>query len=199
VFERGRLADTSGVVWLDEFGLDSVDRQRYEPSRWLYLRRALKGVRIQPTDVFADIGSGMGRVVFQAARYPFARVIGVEIAEELTKVARENIEHNTDRLRARKVEFVAADAAEYEVPDDLTYAYFHNPFSGETFRRVIGHIVESLDRAPRRFTLIYVNPVEEAYVLQTGRFDRRRLSKGIRRDLPMRWVAIYEAVLPRER
>ena len=40
----------------------------------------LRGCSITREDVFADIGSGQGRMVYMAARsYPFGRVIGVEI------------------------------------------------------------------------------------------------------------------------
>ena len=46
---------------------------------------------IRPDDVFIDLGSGMGRMVLEAARYPFKRVIGVELVEQLHDLARANL------------------------------------------------------------------------------------------------------------
>ena len=93
VFERG-LADTGGTVEVEELGLEDPDHKRYEASSWTWVRRALRRCQVRPTDVFVDFGSGKGRVVWQAAQYPFARVVGVEISAQLNAVARRNIEGN---------------------------------------------------------------------------------------------------------
>lgn len=103
------------------------------------------------SDVFVDFGSGKGRIVYQAARYPLKRVIGVEISEKLNEIASANIEQNRSRLRCQDVELVTCDAADYGIPDDMTIAYFIYPFAGETFRHVIENIVDSLVRNPRQF------------------------------------------------
>jgi SAM-dependent methyltransferase len=172
-----------------ERGLETAGRQiepehfhsewtHYGPSGWFYLRRALKKREIGPTDAFVDFGSGKGRVVFQAARYPFARVIGVEISERLNEVARRNIERNRDRLICQDVTLVTADAASFEVPDDVTVAYFYHPFGGATFERVIANIVASLDRRPRRLKLIYACPGQEDSIARTNRFRLVRRSRG---------------------
>jgi hypothetical protein len=191
VFERG-LEDTGEVVGLEEFGLDDPERVRYEASGWTYLRRALRRCEVGPTDVLVDFGSGKGRVVWQAAHYPFARVVGVEISPQLTHVARRNIEDNLDRLTCRNVELVTADATEWEVPDDMTFAYFYSPFEGQIFRQVIGLIIESIDRSPRRLTLIYANPVMDEELRATGRFELLHVLKGIRPDVNMgNWVNVY--------
>src|SRR5919112_3307195 len=107
VFERGDFVDTAPRVQLQELGLKTEERHRYQASPWLVLPRALRVRDVRPMDVFVEYGCGKGRVVYQAAqRYPFRRVIGVDIAPELTDVARINIERNRDRLRCRDVEIV---------------------------------------------------------------------------------------------
>ncbi|MEK6252814.1 MAG: class I SAM-dependent methyltransferase [Actinomycetota bacterium] len=112
------------------------------------MRRALRRCEVRPTDVFVDFGSGKGRVVWQAAQYPFARVVGVEISPQLNAVARRNIEVNLDRLICHNVELITADAADFEVPDDMTFAYFYSPFEGKVFQGVIRRIIESVDSQP---------------------------------------------------
>jgi hypothetical protein len=190
LFERG--LETSGRQYeLEHF---HSERTGYEPSGWLYLRRALRKRDVKPTDVFIDFGSGKGRVVFQAARYPFARVVGVEISEALNEVARRNVERNRHRLVCQNVVLVTTDAAGFEVPDDMTVAYFFYPFSGSTFERVLENIVASLDRRPRRVTLIYACPGEEASIARTGRFRLARRSQGALRSYVPRRISVYESL-----
>jgi hypothetical protein len=183
IFERG--VDTAEPeVELDHF---HPDRTHYLPSGWRDLRRALPRGAVGPTDVFADFGSGKGRIVYEAAKYPFARVIGVEISAKLNEVARRNIERNRHKLVCRDVELVTSDAADFEVPDDLTIVYLYHPFGGETFEKVMGNIIRSLNRNPRRLTLIYQLPLNEDRILATGRFEL--IGTPVRR--PERRIAIY--------
>jgi hypothetical protein len=184
IFERG-IDTAEPQVELDHF---HPDRTHYLPSGWLDLRRTLPRWAVQPTDVFADFGSGKGRMVYEAAKYPFARVIGVEISANLNAIARRNIERNAEKLVCTNIELITIDAAEFEVPDDLTVAYFYHPFGGDTFETVIGNIIESLDRNPRRLTLIYQLPLNEDCIIATGRFELVRIPVGRTRD---RQVAIY--------
>jgi SAM-dependent methyltransferase len=193
IFARGQL-DTGRRIGLDELGIDAPDRGEYAPSGWLFARRMLRGCPITRDDVFVDIGSGQGRMVYMAARnYPFGRVIGVEIAPELNAVARENIDRGRPNLRCQNVEFVTIDATQWEVPDDLTYIYMFNPFGGEIFRQVLGNISRSLDRRPRRLRLFYANPVHADEVVATGHFDHVRTTRGLRRDIPLYRIDIFES------
>lgn len=183
-------------------GLDTIGRRtelehfhseynRYEPSAWWYFRSAIKRRRIKSDDVFVDFGSGLGRVLYQAARLPFRRVVGVEVSSALADESRVKLEQVRDRLRCQDVEVVAADAAEFAVPDDMTYAYFYHPFGGRTFR-VLTNIIESMDRRPRKLRLVYVCPAMEDVILATGRFRLERRIKGGWRDKEIRWrICVY--------
>jgi hypothetical protein len=189
IFERG-IDTAQPEVELDHF---HPDRTHYLPSGWLDLRRALPRRSVRPTDVFVDFGSGKGRIVCEAAKYPFARVIGVEISAKLNEVARRNIQQNRRKLACRDIELVTSDASEFEVPDDVTVAYFFHPFGGETFKAVLANIVESLDRNPRRLTLIYQLPLDENLILETGRFELARTPVG---RLHSRRIAVYFSTPP---
>jgi len=132
-------------------------------------------------DVFVDYGSGMGRVVYQAAaQYPFKRVIGVELSEELNAIARENIDRNRPRLRCQAVELLTSDALGFEVPPDVSIAFFFNPFTGELFASVIDRLLASYDRHPRRLRIIYRNPLEHERLIATGRVRPVRRVRGWR-------------------
>ncbi len=172
---------TEGTIDLRTVGCEAQDRVHYMPSGWTTLPRILPRREVGPDDVFVDFGSGLGRVVFQAARYyPFKAVIGVEVSEQLQAAARANIDGNRAKLRAGDVELVTCDAAAYRVPDDVTVAYFFNPFTGPVFTQVIANLVESFDRRPRRLRVIYRNPAEHEFLLSTGRVRLVRRLPGLR-------------------
>lgn len=192
-FERGPF-DTAIRVPLDELGLGDPDREAYEPSGWLFLRRALPPREVRPEDVFLDYGSGLGRVVYLAARdYRFGRVIGVDISDELNSRARHNIDRNRRRLRCHNVQFVTADALTYRIPDDVTVVYMFNPFGGDVFRAAVDAILSSLDRAPRSIRFVYTNPMMEDYLAGRGRFELVRRVPIRRRRTPFKrpYISVY--------
>ena len=181
LLERRHGIETLGVIELEELGLAGPGRQRYRPTEWTTLRRILRHREVGREDVFIDFGSGLGRVVYQAAlKYPFKRVIGVELSEQLNDVARRNLARNQERLRCRSVELVAGDVLDYDIPDDVTVAFFANPFQGPIFATVIERLLVSFDSHPRTLRLIYRNPVEHAHLMSTGRFRPVRRLRGMR-------------------
>jgi SAM-dependent methyltransferase len=131
--------------------------------------------------VFLDLGSGQGRVVFQAARfYPFRRVVGVELVADLHARAAANIAGNRGRLRCRDVQLVCSDVLDFRIPDDVTVVHLYNPFTGNTFATVIDRLLASVDRRPRRLRIVYANPVEHEQLMATGRVRLARRVHGLR-------------------
>jgi SAM-dependent methyltransferase/uncharacterized membrane protein YphA (DoxX/SURF4 family) len=169
------------------------DLTPYEPSSWLPLRWGLRHIHPGSDDVLVDFGCGKGRVVCEAARRPFARVIGVEISQRLLDAARENVERSRPRFKCHDVELVRADATEWEIPDDMTVAYLYHPFAGEVFQRVIDNILQSIQRNPRKVRLVYVGPVLEQEVMATGYFRlvARRQARGSQMQV-FNSVALFE-------
>jgi predicted RNA methylase len=169
------------------------DRLWYVPSGWTFLRRALKPSEVSRDDVFVEFGCGKGRVVCQAMHYPFRRVVGLEISQQLSEIARTNVERCRASHPPTDVEIITADATSFRVPDDMTVAYFFNPFVGETFTKVIDNIISSLDRHHRRLRLIYAIPLMEDYILATGRFRLVRSRRFVDEQVWQR-IAVYESV-----
>lgn len=178
--ERRAGITTTGSITPEELGFSGENRVHYQASPWFALRRILRRADVGPGDVLVEFGSGMGRVLYQAAqRYPLRRIEGVEISPELTAIALGNIERNRPKLRCQEIRLVTSDVLDYEIPDDVTLAYFFNPFKGPIFADVIDRLVASVARNPRRLRLIYVNPVEEHAVFAAG-FRVVRRSPGLR-------------------
>jgi hypothetical protein len=131
------------------------------PSWYLVMRESLADGSIDWRDeVFIDYGSGLGRALLFASTLPFRRIIGVELSKMLCEKAQENLQHYYRKAGKTAPEFlvIAADASEFDLPDDVTVIYFFNPFRAELLRVVVGKIEESLQRAPRKCIVIYVNP-----------------------------------------
>ncbi|MEQ4721109.1 methyltransferase domain-containing protein [Nonomuraea sp. B19D2] len=174
LYERRYGVRTAERVDLADIGLDGEDRVYYAALNWRALRKALPTSEVGERDVFVDFGSGMGRVIVQASQYPFKRVIGVELSEELTDIAKENVRNMRVRRKCGEIELIASDVLDYDIPDDVTVAFFNNPFRGKIFSEVIDRLVASVDRAPRPVRMIYGNPLEEPYLMSTGRFRHLR-------------------------
>jgi len=110
------------------------------------------------TRVFYDIGCGKGRPLCVMARYPFVKVVGVELRQELCTIA----ENNARNLRGRvaPIEVRCEDAAASDISDGDIF-FFFNPFGPPTFKHVLAAIERSLEVRPRKLTLIYYNAVFE--------------------------------------
>jgi SAM-dependent methyltransferase len=185
--------EAAEIVWLKDLGLAWPGRNSYSPSSWGALRRILPASEIRPDDVFIDVGCGMGRVAFEAARYPFRRVLGIDIAPGLVEAANAVIDKNRHKLRCQDVELAVADAATYRIPDDVTVAYVANPVEGELFEALLARLIESVDRNPRRVRLIYVDPTEAARLDTDQRIvPIRNWRRGFRRWEPPDYMRLYE-------
>jgi SAM-dependent methyltransferase len=145
-------------------------RKPYAPTPWRLLSRLLRRDEVNDTDVFVDFGCGSGRVMLEAAeRYPFRRLVGVEIVPELAEAARALLRANERRLAGRRWEIVTADVLDFEVPDDVTIAYFFDPFTGPVFEGVLAKLEASVDRHPRRIRIVYLVPTEVASLERSDR------------------------------
>lgn len=191
LFERS--GETSEAVRLDDLGLGLEGYHDYEPSGWRSFKRAMRGVKVSASDTFLDIGCGKGRVVEQAARRPFKRVLGVELSPELAARARRLAESERGRWRCGSVEIFAADITTWQVPDDVTVIYVYNALSGDPLVAMLDRIAASAGRAPRRMLMLYVNPLSESTVIEHPRFELRE-RRGRRRwaVTDPRRVSIFE-------
>jgi SAM-dependent methyltransferase len=161
---------TAGQASLPEHSRDG--RVRYVPTPWHVLPRALRYIGVSHRDTFIDFGCGKGRVVHQAARRPFRRVIGVEVSPTLAEIARTALAARAHQHRCPDVDIVIADVEQFVVPDDLTIGYLFQPFGDNTLAMLLQGIAESIDRNPRRVQMIYLWPTASARstILATERF-----------------------------
>ena len=137
-----------------ELGLSADRSHDYRHSGGIHLENVLNGLNITREDAIVDFGSGKGGALITFAKYPFAKITGVELLPELAAIA----EQNFKILKISNVTMVVSDAAEFTDLDDYTYFYFYSPFPRNVMAAVLHNIQSSLLEKPRGVHLIYCNP-----------------------------------------
>lgn len=109
---------------------------------------------------FVDYGSGLGKALLLAARYPFRRITGVEFSAELHETAEHNIaKWFLPRQRCKSVRCVLADASEWSLPEGDCLLYFFNPFREALLRKVLHRIViEAARKHGDTIYIVYIHP-----------------------------------------
>jgi len=139
-FDAKNGTDTGGAHPLWKLRIASTNARfgrKYQATGEAELVEALDFLRIQPSSfTFVDLGCGKGRTLLVASRLGFKRVIGVEFANELVLVARENIR----KQGINGATVVEGDAADFCFPDGNLVLYLYNPFSHDVMRKVISNL-----------------------------------------------------------
>jgi SAM-dependent methyltransferase len=163
-FDKWNGLETAAVIPRDL----NLDRPAiatdYLPVRPRILLRALSSLTIDYAKyVFIDVGSGKGRGVFFASRFPFHKLIGVEISKELHEKAQENASvWHVDT--PRRVHFVWTDVGDFEFPDQPLVLFLFHPFGPDMMRVMLDRIRRSGEKCPREVIMIYVNPEYESVI-----------------------------------
>lgn len=176
---RGDAAVLRYELWNKYKGVDfehvSLDDLQLSPERAHFhsssggpvLARLMRQVGVPPGSVAIDLGSGKGGAALTLCRSGFSEVIGVELSPSLVDTARRNAE----RLGRRNVRFVVADAGTFDDYDRATHIYMYNPFPCPVMAQVMEQVGGSLQRRPRRLTIVYRNPLCHATVMASSLFD----------------------------
>jgi SAM-dependent methyltransferase len=130
------------------------------------LTRTIEALDIAPERfTFVDLGSGKGRALLVASRFPFRKIIGVEFIPELSAVASANVaKFSPPWRRCQEIETINGDATEFEYPAGPLVIYLYNPFLPPVLKRCLKHLAKSLEREPREVYLVYVNPAFQKLV-----------------------------------
>ena len=71
------------------------------------------------------------------------------------------------------------DAFYFEIPDDADCIFMFNPFDEIIMSGVLENIEMSLERAPRKITILYANPLQKHLFFEHGyqqTFHRKKLT-----------------------
>lgn len=173
-FDRRFRVATAGVVTPQQLHY-TADQQQHaveycSTSNYRFGRLLSKLPIDHSMFTFVDLGSGKGRVLLMASEFPFQRVIGVELSEQLHSVAEQNIRTFCGQRRCPVVESICCDATQFQFPSDPLVLYLFNPFSQTILSRVVDNLTASLTEAPRRVIVIYYNPLHAGVFEESERF-----------------------------
>jgi hypothetical protein len=85
--------------------------------------------------------------------------VGVELIEELHRVAEENIaKYRNPAQRCLQIESVCADAREYDFPHEPLVVYLFNPLPEPALLEVLERLEKSMAETPRPIWIAYHNP-----------------------------------------
>ena len=150
----------------EELGIDKERGNQYQPTT-RGLRRVLKKLPVGPEDAIIDIGCGKGKAMYLMSSFPFGRIDGFDLSEDLCAIARQNLK----RLKMEKSRVYCGDAVTFDQYDAYNYFYIFNSFPEAVFQKMLAHIQKSLECKPRKVYFIYLNPVYHDCLIKSGTFS----------------------------
>lgn len=153
-------ADFSEWMSQEEAGFSEGKGNQYQPSTDA-LVKVLKRFPVSEKDAILDMGCGKGKAMYLMSRFPFGKISGYDLSEELVHIANQNFQ----KLGLSRCRAVQADAAAFGDYDAYNYFYIFNAFPQEVFERMMNRVLESLKRRPRNCYFIYLHPVCHEYMV----------------------------------
>ena len=162
VFDSKYGVDTATDVLLDEYDVPEEATRGagyYQAIHEGVLRTIISNlVPDTPAFDFIDIGSGKGKALLVASKFPFRRVLGVELSPRLHAVAAANIQAFTASAEAVCEDLSSAciDARELSGLGDKTLLFVFNPFEEGPMQDFVKRLeTEAKDRT---VFVAYLNP-----------------------------------------
>jgi hypothetical protein len=168
-FDIAHGTDTSGLIRGEDLPIGHHNRlwntayYGISPALLLHLINTLDIDHQRFT--FLDLGSGKGRALLLASRFPFRRIIGIELSPQLSTIATANIaSFSAPWQLCRNIEAYTGDATAIDYPAGPLVLYLYNPFLAPVLKRCLRNLAQSLAKEPREIQLIYINPAPERFI-----------------------------------
>ncbi|MDO4261464.1 MAG: class I SAM-dependent methyltransferase [Eubacteriales bacterium] len=152
--------DFSGWMSQEEAGFTEREGNKYQPASDK-LVKVLEHFPVKVEDSILDIGCGKGKAMYLMSRLPFGTIRGYDLSGRLVDIANDNFH----RLGVGQCHAFQANAMEFDGYDDFNYFFIFNSFPQEVFEVMMGRLVESLKRKPRKCVFIYLHPVCHQYIV----------------------------------
>jgi hypothetical protein len=147
-FDEQYGTDTSGFIPLSAFTISSpswIHGVRYAPTSPQRFEASLMSLGLDRERfkefTFVDVGSGKGATLLYAADLDFKAIYGVELVEDLHRIAEKNLALYKKAHIARSV---CADASTFQMPSPPLIVFANYPFSSqELMDNVLRNISDS--------------------------------------------------------
>jgi predicted RNA methylase len=135
----------------------------YAPAVYADIFAGLRAAGAGEDDIFADLGSGLGRAVFAASHLGVKQAIGVEYERVLHDAANDN--RGSFRGNRAATHFVHGDARNQDLAN-VTLLFLFHPFGAPILQAVIDNLRAAIRARPLR--VVYHNPVCEDVLRASG-------------------------------
>ena len=109
---------------------------------------------------FLDIGSGKGTALLVASEFPFQKIVGIEFAKNLHRIALNNIKNYKNQTqKGENIEMLLEDAVNYIFPSERLIIYFFNPFDETIMTRVLANIERRFMAHHHEIIILYCRPI----------------------------------------
>lgn len=169
-----RVDTTRSNVRLGTRLREIVAERQYQPCDPGLFREAVGALAIDYRQfAFVDLGSGKGRALLLAAEFPFRRIQGVELLPELHSIAVQNARQFRAGAERQRIELRCGDARGFAYPSGPLLVFLFDPFPGHVLETVIANLGKAVRHEPRPLLLVYLNPISEHVLSNSGWLCRR--------------------------
>lgn len=154
-FEKKYGVDFGGLIKNGrKLGIKKGEGNGYEPC--YDMTHLLSKLNITEEDSFLDIGCGKGWAMYKFSQFPFSKIVGIELNEELINIAKQNL--SKLKPEDKRFVFLHQNALDFNDYDDFNYIFMYNTFPLEVFTNFYNKLKQSIERKNRKVYFIYHNP-----------------------------------------
>lgn len=180
-WEKINGLDFLTTVYSKDIGFDPDIIYNSEPTDRKYLKKVLNQLKIIASDSIIDIGCGKGNAMLIMSKFLFYQVDGIEISSILGEIALNNFKN----LKIKSKVFIT-DVINFKNYDSYNYFYLNNPFNSLTMKVMLVNLIDSINRNPRKVTIIYYCPGCHKDIIDTQYFFK--ISGYRYKNLSPMWV-----------
>lgn len=165
----------------------------YVPTTASVIYRILRSLPLQSNKfTFVDMGSGKGRALLVASEFPFTKIVGIELSDQLHRVAEDNVKrYKPASQQCKTFDLKCMDALDYAYGDEPLVLFLFDPFGRDILQKVIAKLEASLTAKPREAYVVYVYPQYEDLFRKSPVL--RRLEEGRPKWQPWSQYIVYAA------
>lgn len=163
----------------------------YVPTTASIIYEIIGSLDLHPNEfTFVDMGSGKGRALLVASEFAFKKIVGIEISDELHRIAERNVElFKPATQQCSEFELKCMDALDYSYGDEPLVLFLFDPFGREILGKILAKLDASLRSTPREAYVVYVYPQYEDLLSNCSSI--RKIRHGGPKWQPWSQYAIY--------
>lgn len=142
-------------------GLHNEHHHHYQGASYYIMHQLLRQLPQppHPHTRFVDLGAGKGRSLIVAAAMGYQHVVGVELSDELCRIAQQNIEQTQHRYPHTQFELLHTDALHYQISPHTQVIFLFNPFNYTIMQPLAHRIKAAAQQHQQKIYVAYINPI----------------------------------------